>query len=103
SLGNVALSLMRCDVPEVSSRIFHTSRALAIFLVAQLVNQSRSRRQRFLAHRIRAFHVDVQCVGIRSRSELAPRNASADHQHGITNPHLAVQTSRRSHRAESLL
>src|SRR6202035_817485 len=94
SLRNVVLALVRSDIPEVSRRIFHATRALAILLIPGLINGRSARSQSLLINRIAIRNVEMDGMGIRGSPELAPRNAPAHHQHRVADAHLAVQPAR---------
>src|ERR1700732_1674580 len=74
SLRNVVLALVRSDIPEVSRRIFHATRALAILLIPGLINGRSARSQSLLINRIAIRNVEMDGMGIGGSPELAPRN-----------------------------
>src|SRR5579859_952593 len=62
ALRDRSLTLGRRDVPEVAGSIFHGAGALAVFLIAGLVNQRRACGHCFLADRVGVFDIQVQAM-----------------------------------------
>src|SRR5579863_6971676 len=83
SLRLVVLAFMRCDVPEIPRWVFHRARALSVLMILRHIHGCRARAQGTLVRSVCVLDVQVQSGGVRGSAELAARNASADHKHGI--------------------
>src|SRR3984893_19084806 len=92
----VALSLVCSDVPVVTGGVLHGCGALAVELIGRFVDGRGPRFQGASIGCIAIGNVDVKCTGHRSTAPLHSRAATSDHQHGIADPHFAVQAALRA-------